>query len=358
MKVGDKVRFLDSVGGGVISRIDTARKLVYVSDEDGFESPTAMSQVVVVNNVKPNNIPMTEKELLQAEQPKQQQLSDIKPQPAVEYNQPSLDDVFETDYGDVLNVQLAFVPQNIRLLQSTPYDAVLVNDSNYFLSYVIAQEVNSQLSVVSQGLLEPNMTDTFTTIDKDSLNDWEHIHIQIIPFKSGKPYKQQRVIDVDLKLNLVNFFKLHAFAANEYFETPAWLINLVESKKNDVEQALGQLTQKYREDVQQNKPNKVRHRRLVSDQPLEVDLHINQLLDNTNGLSNGDMLQYQLDTFHRVMKENISQKGKKIVFIHGKGEGVLRKSIEDALHRQYKTCRFQDASFQKYGFGATMVIIS
>ena len=59
---------------------------------------------------------MTEKELLQAEQPKQQQLSDIKPQPAVEYNQPSLDDVFETDYGDVLNVQLAFVPQRTSQL--------------------------------------------------------------------------------------------------------------------------------------------------------------------------------------------------------------------------------------------------
>ncbi len=357
MKVGDKVRFLDSVGGGVITKIDPSRKLVYVADEDGFEAPTAMSQVVVVNNVKPNNIPMTEKELLNMEQLQISETNDFQQAQPTDFSVQSADEEYETDYGDVLNVQLAFVPQNIRLLQSTPYDAVLINDSNYYLLYIIAQEVNAQLSVVSSGLLEPNMTDTFTTIEKDSLNDWEHLHVQVIPFKQGKTYKQQRVLDVDLKLNLVNFLKLHAFAANEYFDKPAWIINLVENKKTELEDSLGQLTQKYREDAKRPTPTKVRHRRVVTNEPLEIDLHINQLLDTTAGMKNGDMLQYQLDTFHRVMKENMGNKGKKIVFIHGKGEGVLRKSIEDALHRQYKTCRYQDASFQKYGFGATMVII-
>ena len=50
-------------------------------------------------------------------------------------------------------------------------------------------------------------------------------------------------------------------------------------------------------------------------------------------------------------------KGKKIVFIHGKGEGVLRNAIMQEIRRKYPKCLSQDASFQKYGFGATMVII-
>ena len=51
------------------------------------------------------------------------------------------------------------------------------------------------------------------------------------------------------------------------------------------------------------------------------------------------------------------QQGKRIVFIHGKGEGVLRKAVLDELKRKYPRCKWQDASFQEYGFGATQVII-
>ena len=57
------------------------------------------------------------------------------------------------------------------------------------------------------------------------------------------------------------------------------------------------------------------------------------------------------------MQEHIRERGRKIVFIHGKGDGVLRASIECELRRKYPTCRFQDASFQEYGYGATQVTI-
>jgi dsDNA-specific endonuclease/ATPase MutS2 len=49
--------------------------------------------------------------------------------------------------------------------------------------------------------------------------------------------------------------------------------------------------------------------------------------------------------------------GKKIVFIHGKGEGVLRKALIDELKAHYAGCQWQDASFRQYGFGATLVTI-
>ena len=74
-------------------------------------------------------------------------------------------------------------------------------------------------------------------------------------------------------------------------------------------------------------------------------------------MSNGEMLEYQLSVFRRTMEENRRRVGQKIVFIHGKGEGVLRKAITDELKHAFKTCEYQDASFQQYGFGATMVII-
>ena len=46
-KVGDKVRFLNEVGGGIISKI-TGSDMVYVMDEDGFEIPVSATEIVVV----------------------------------------------------------------------------------------------------------------------------------------------------------------------------------------------------------------------------------------------------------------------------------------------------------------------
>ena len=64
-----------------------------------------------------------------------------------------------------------------------------------------------------------------------------------------------------------------------------------------------------------------------------------------------------MDKFHEVMRANLKYKGQKIVFIHGKGEGVLRAEIEKQLKSRYRHCEYQDASFQQYGFGATQVTI-
>lgn len=90
---------------------------------------------------------------------------------------------------------------------------------------------------------------------------------------------------------------------------------------------------------------------------VEVDLHIHQLLDNMNGMDNASMLQYQLKIYRETMENYRGAKGQRIVLIHGKGEGVLRKAIVDDLKLHYPKFDVQDASFQQYGFGATMVTI-
>lgn len=103
--------------------------------------------------------------------------------------------------------------------------------------------------------------------------------------------------------------------------------------------------------VKQSKPN------ATKDDIIEVDLHINELLDTTAGMSVADIKAYQLKVFRQTMEEHKKDKGRRMVFIHGNGDGVLRKAILDELKHCYKSCIWQDASFQQYGFGATMVTI-
>jgi len=49
MKIGDKVRFLSEVGGGVVAGFQPGG-IVLVEDEDGFQIPMQTSDVVVVGN--------------------------------------------------------------------------------------------------------------------------------------------------------------------------------------------------------------------------------------------------------------------------------------------------------------------
>ena len=88
---------------------------------------------------------------------------------------------------------------------------------------------------------------------------------------------------------------------------------------------------------------------------LEVDLHINQLTNSTRGLDNYDMLNLQLDTAKRKVEFAIQKRISKIVFIHGVGEGVLKSELLRLLNKY--PVKYYDASYKKYGLGATEVYV-
>ncbi len=357
IKVGDKVRFLNEVGGGKVVRVESRQNLVYVEDEDGFEVPMLITECVVVPEVNPNtNFPRQElsaKNREQAEQVVEKVAApriEEKPEPIV-----------EVAGGDTLNAMLAFFPTDIKRMDSTGYECYLVNDSNYFLFYnLIIGEAGKRRSV-AQGVIEPNMQELLCEISKPELNDWERLRIQAVAFKKDKEYDEQAAIDHTQKMNVVRFYKLHSFGASDYFDEPHMLIDLKPGKQPDrmSEQAIS--ADKIKEAMMEKKDTapagKKSGKRERINQIIEVDLHINNLLDTTAGMSNADMLEYQLSVFHKTLEENRRKKGQRIVFIHGKGEGVLRSEIEKQLKHRYKNYYFQDASFREYGYGATMVTI-
>jgi len=88
---------------------------------------------------------------------------------------------------------------------------------------------------------------------------------------------------------------------------------------------------------------------------MEVDLHINQLVKSSKGMSNHDMLTLQLETAKRQLEFAIRKRIQKIVFIHGVGEGILKVELEYLFGRY--NVKFYDANYQKYGLGATEVYI-
>ena len=87
----------------------------------------------------------------------------------------------------------------------------------------------------------------------------------------------------------------------------------------------------------------------------EVDLHIHELIDTENGMSNFDKLSLQLRVAREKLETAILKKQKRIVFIHGRGDGVLKNEVRE-LFKKYPV-EFYDASYSRYGTGATEVLI-
>jgi hypothetical protein len=88
---------------------------------------------------------------------------------------------------------------------------------------------------------------------------------------------------------------------------------------------------------------------------MEVDLHIHHLHPAHQGMSNTEIIVIQLEHFERMMRVAMKDKLRKVVFIHGVGQGVLKSEIRRMIKDYYPHCQARDASWQQYGQGATMV---
>lgn len=342
VKIGDKVRFLNAVGGGIVRKF-VNKEVVSVEEEDGFETPVLIKECVVIAPAG---------EVTAAAQGKAGNA------PVIDVEKPV--QVREVKGGDELNVLLAYLPEDSRRLDQSKFDSYLINDSNYWLMFTYMSKVGADWTIRYAGMAEPNRKIHLETVVKEDLNDLERVCVQLVAFKRNKAFEKKLPASVEVRVDTVKFYKLHCFTPNAYFEEEALLYPIV--KKDFAQQALQvphtkiekALQEKLKVDVVPVKPAKPVK---INNGIIEIDLHIETLLDSTAGMDNSHILDYQMDVFRKTLAEYRNKKGQRIVFIHGKGDGVLRNSILSELSRYFKHYGCQDASFREYGYGATMVTI-
>ena len=362
MKIGDKVRFIYEKGGGIVKGF-RGKDIVLVEGEDGFEIPMQVRECVAVDtneyNFEKKTQAQKEKE---NEAKKKAQPVAAKPLPMEEDDEPVVSyRPMDRPEGERLNVLLAFLPMEEKSLSNSRFEAYMINDSNYRLYYTYLSASGRSWQARSTGVLEPNSKIFIEEFGREELNDIEHICVQLLPHKDKKPFALKPAMNIERRIDTVKFYKLHLFAENSYFDEGALLYPLVTDDKpvKEIFTDAAELQRAIMEKKRADEPKPVQQivKSTKGNEILEVDLHINELLDTTAGMNNFEILNYQLDVVRKTIDENLKYKGKRIVFIHGKGEGVLRNAIAQELRRKYPRCYSQDASFQKYGFGATMVII-
>lgn len=87
---------------------------------------------------------------------------------------------------------------------------------------------------------------------------------------------------------------------------------------------------------------------------LEVDLHFDKLVDFPKNYDSHRRLQLQLHTARRTLDKARRGKIKKVILIHGVGQGLLKEEVHKLLERM-DHLSFYDASYARYGRGATEV---
>ena len=379
MKKGDKVRFLSEVGGGKVAGFQ-GKDIVLVEDEDGFEIPMPINEVVVVEQDDYAMSKMISSKMdaqkKAAEHADTELHNDSRSIKAIlnehdadvdmnvdEYDAADREITFqaparERDGGNKLSAYLAFVPIDIKDVTNTRFETYLVNDSNYYLHYTYLTAEGNAWTLKAEGEIEPNTKLFVEEFGRDALNEMEHVAIQMIAFKRDKSFLLKPATDVQFRLDPVKFYKLHLFEENDFFETPALMYTIVEN--DEVARPLVVDAKRLKEQMYKEEKvvaNTSKKKSKTDDGTLVVDLHADEVLETTAGMNSADILHYQMDIFKKTMDENRKKKGQKIIFIHGKGEGVLRQTIIHELNYRYKSCTYQDASFQEYGYGATQVTI-
>lgn len=341
IKIGDKVKFLNDVGGGVVTGF-AGKDRVYVENYDGFEIPCLISQLVFVDSPGMNKAEKPEPKTVQT----MKKAEPVVTEPAGTWLKGK----------DAAQFYFCFVPADAGNPLAGDITMFLVNDSNFTLIFRFVYIKTTGINTIKTGTLQPNSKVMLNSFGQSLISDLPEFGFQLIYFLSNENDWQTPVMK-RFKINPLKFYKESSFQFSNFFGQNAMTLQI---SQNIQSAEMDKLTEEdFQKLVNSKKEEQTNVKTLQKrgDEIVEIDLHIEELIDRTEGLSKSEILQIQKDKVESEMKLAIQNGTKKIVFIHGIGQGVLKQEVINLLKTKYRKCFFQDASFQEYGYGATMVIL-
>lgn len=310
-KLGEFVRFVNERREGYITRI-IDEQTIAVTDDDGFEIPVLASQVTRV------------------------------------HGKSELTDADATDSFKTASTN-EFIAHGIYLAVSddkrigSVVHFYLLNDSSWQILLSFKTESQNKYKGEFAGLINPNSAVKIYTASLNELDLWPKFHIQALLYSADKHEAQKPLIYSDK-------FKAKDFSGakknHKLLEHAAWMIQL-DSNAAIIDPV------KLKESFYKPAAEKA----IVESPGKEVDLHIEKLRDDHQFLSGSEILTIQLNHFKKCLDAAIVHKQGSIVFIHGAGNGTLRNEIHKAISKHPQVRTFMDAYKEKFGYGATEVVL-
>jgi hypothetical protein len=317
MNIGDRVRLLHGNEEGVITKISPGGR-VEVEIEDGFRIPAMKNEVVVISAI--------EKQYFGGD--KIQDKDSMK----------SVSPLRKT--GDNKAVFIAYIPLNDK-----DHSIYLCNNSERDYLVMVSEVYGENSQTIFADKLNANAAKKIGEKSIQNFEDWPVMLIQFLPIHQ-RIEKTEKSFERKLQFKASVFFKSKGIVP--VLEKNGYIFKLSENiKEIDIKRLNEELNSgTVISDPKFEKP------------PKEIDLHIEKLTKDYPFMSNSEMLKIQIESFEKNLNYAIASGMDEITFIHGIGNGVLKKEIHKYLSQLENIKYFQDTQKSRFGYGATLVRIS
>jgi hypothetical protein len=342
LSIGDKVKFLNTSGGGIVAKIIDSR-MVSILIEDGFEIPTMISELIKIDpqeaagrffdvhyNIDLPEGPQT------GEEEADERVSHLP--------------LHLTADRASEDIYLAFVPHDQKWLITGQMDVLLINNSSYDILYnIFSKTALGHFEGVDYGSIFPDSKLLIATINREQLTHWTEGCIQFL-FHKEQCRSLLPPFNSEFKVDGKKFYKEGNYRENPVIQAKGIVVKVLSL----TEYFLAEEQRVPEPGVNPQKPADAApliSRYQVAPREAVVDLHIHELMNDPTNLEKSEILEFQKSYFLKCLDSAIASHFLKVIFIHGVGNGVLRTNLIELLKKQ-EGIEFLDAPMAQYGAGA------
>jgi hypothetical protein len=372
--IGDKVKFLNTKGGGIVSKI-ISPTLVNVMIEDGFEIPTITSELVrvephgkaekmfdedfgKVTGGQQSHSDSRQSQALNQNNEMRMKSVATSPVPEPPDRQSALGN-YAFRAKNTPGVYLAFVPHDQKWLVTGMVEIYLFNYTSSDVLYAFFLEGEKKLTGKDYDVLFAGNKIHIDTIDRDELLKWTKGIVQIILF-SEEPEKIFTPVSSEFDISPRRFNDENNYKISQFMEEKLLLVSLaqlaalgsiitMEGSKMDEEALI-------RQKALELKPASLIEKHQTGPREAVVDLHIGELMHDFKDLAPHQILKIQMEYFSKCIESAVEHNFRKVTFIHGVGNGTLKSAIMRKV-QEYEQADSHLASLAKFGVGAIDVNI-
>lgn len=358
LSVGDQVKFLNAVGGGVVTKVLDTR-MVLVADQDGFEMPTLNAELIKID---PDNAGARffKEEFRIPESTHREMIA--KAESALHH---------PVDEGDSLDprvirnrtseeIFLAFIPHDQKWLITGMVDIFLINNTSFDVIYNLFHRTSpGHYTGVDYGSLFANSRYLVTTVNRENLMYWTEGSLQFM-FHKEQLETVVPPFNSDFQIDGKKFHKEGAYRESSLVKEKGIVIRLLSLTGYIEETRPKPAESRIHASPHSGTPRKETLSIIFSHQTeprkAVVDLHIHELMEDPSNLEKSEILDFQKNYFIRCLDTAIANNFLNVVFIHGVGNGILKGALTDHL-KKTGGIEWFDAPMALYGIGAIEVRI-
>jgi hypothetical protein len=348
LKPGTKVRFLNDTIEGEVTRELSGDRLE-VRDSYGFLHQASRKELVPVEFMLDEEAAMEKAEAISLLNTEPETI----PKDAVRRGSATrLIQYFEPD--DTIYGVLELKDPGSPLISDV--EIWLVNTTEMHLSFLAVREAGDLRSHPVLGQSGPRSEFLIGLFSQDQLYRMDGLEFQFILY-STREFRHRQPMIKHMELRPGDLLEAAANrSGNLYDQTLKVPLLVLREDAADVQRLIRRFSVDEEElrSARPSRKEKGRGNFTILSREKVVDLHIEELLKDSSGLSPGQIIAYQLSVFEHEMDQALIHHLNRITFIHGVGSGVLRSSIREAL-KKFDNISYSDAPAEKFGYGATQI---